>query len=203
LNDARGTRRAAKRGWELREVASPPVHRRRAPIAGDQVGAGREGSMNRPPRRVLLADSDVAIRRTLTWQLQDRGCFVVPAGCGSDVLLQCEIDPPDAIVMDVRLPDRDGYEICAQLRRDSRCPDVTIILMTEAADEMSRAYLAKMVDYAGGDYFVAKPCDVNLLVRLIDEQIEVPERFEHRQPVGSPTHVVWPTTRTRNFMASC
>lgn len=156
----------------------------------------------RPLRRVLVADNDVASRKTLTWRLQDGGYYVVPAACAGDVLLQCEIEPPDAIIMDVRLPDMDGYDVCAQLRHDPQCSDIPIVLVTEVADNMSRAYLAKMVDYAGGDYFVARPCDVNLLAKLIDDVLEPTEQPDHRYPIASPTHVVWPTTRSRNTMLS-
>lgn len=156
--------------------------------------------MNRQLRRVIVADSDLASRKTLTWHLQDGGYYVIPAACAGDILLQCEIEPPDAIIMDVRLPDMDGYDVCAQLRRDPQCSDIPIILMTEATDNMSRAYLAKMVEYAGGDFFLAKPCDVNLLARLIDDVIEPAERANDYYPTTSPTHVVWPTTRSRSMM---
>jgi DNA-binding response OmpR family regulator len=165
--------------------------------------------MNRRLPRVLVADNDVANRKSLTWHLQDAGFHVVPAACGSDVLLQCEIEPPDAIIMDVGLPDMDGYDVCAHLRRDARSSEVDIILMSEAADDMSRAYLAKMVDYAGGDYFLAKPCDVNLLVKLIDDIVRsAGDLRSGHNPANdlcsacSPTHVVWPTTRMRNVSLS-
>ena len=72
--------------------------------------------------------------------------------------------------------------------------------MTEATDNMSRAYLAKMVEYAGGDFFLAKPCDVNLLAKLIDDVTEPTERANDYYPTTSPTHVVWPTTRSRSMM---
>ena len=156
--------------------------------------------MNRQSRRIMVADSDVASRKTLTWHLQDDGYYVVPAACAGDVLLQCEIEPPDAIIMDVRLPDMDGYDVCAQLRLDPQCSDIPIILITDAADDMSRAYLAQMVDYAGGDYFMAKPCDVNLLAKLIDNVIEPVEPVNEHYSTTSPTHVVWPTTRSRSMM---
>ena len=159
--------------------------------------------MSRPLRRVLVADHDVETRKTLTWHLQEGGYFVLPAACAADVLLQCEIEPPDAIIMDVRLPDMDGYDVCAQLRHDPQCSDITIILMTDAADPMSRAYLARMVDYVGGDYFVAKPCDVNLLTKLIDDIVDPEDEPDDCHPTASPTRVVWPTTRPRNASFTC
>ena len=158
--------------------------------------------MNRHFRRVLVADNDTKSRKELSLHLQDGGYYVIPASCASDVLLECEIDPPDAIIMDVRLPDMDGYDVCAQLRHAPECSDVTIILMTEAADSMSRAYLAKMVDFAGGDYFVAKPCDVNLLMKLMEDVLEPVGRGEDQHATTSPTHVVWPTTRPRSYMSA-
>ena len=44
----------------------------------------------------------------------------------------------------------------------------TIIIMSDVVDEMTRVYLGQMVDFAGGDFYVAKPCDTHWLVRVLD-----------------------------------
>ncbi len=159
--------------------------------------------MCRYPPRILVADSDVAARKALTWHLQDAGYYVVPAASAADVLLQCEVEPPEVIIMDVRLPDMDGYDACVQLRHDVCCSDVTIILTTDIVDAITRGYVAKMVDYVGGDYFVAKPYDVNLLVKLVDDAVRTSEKDDTRRVLASPTHVVWPTTQPRYTLFPC
>ncbi len=150
--------------------------------------------MLKPPVRVLVADSDQSVRKDLAWHLEDVGYEVVPAANGGDVLMQCEIDPPDAVIIDVRLPDMDGYEVCTQLRHDPGTTDVPIIITAVPCDKMTQTYLGQMVDYAGGDFFVAKPCDVNVLVQLVTDAVSPPQDAEVPALVGFPTRVTWPTT---------
>ena len=159
--------------------------------------------MSHHPHRVLVADADVASRKSLSWHLQDRGHVVLPASSGADVLVQCDIEPPDMIVMDRNLADMDGFDVCVRLRQDPRLADAIVILTAEPADVMTKAYLAKMVEYVGGDYFFARPYDVHLVVRLIDDVVRSPRREDAPFPVLSPTRVVWPTSRSRRTMMSC
>ena len=158
--------------------------------------------MQQQPVRVLVADGDIASRKNLTWHLEDAGYRIVPASSGSDVLLQVEVEPPDVIILDTCLPDIDGYDVCSQLRRDPSTRDIPVILIAAPTDGMTRAYLAKMVDYAGGDYFVAKPCDVNVLVHLVTLVAPTAERPNPVMLPGFPTRMVWPTTRVRPLLAA-
>jgi len=119
------------------------------------------------------------------------------------VLLLCDLHPPDVLIMDVRLPDMDGFELCERVRRETRDLDLTIILTTEASDDMTRAYFGQMVDYAGGDYFVAKPCDRKLLLKLLDDLAAEPAGNKRQAVKVFPTHVTWPTTRHRMTAALC
>ena len=97
--------------------------------------------------------------------------------------------------MDVQLPDMDGFEVCECVRRETRGSDLTVIITTEAIDQMTRAYLGQMVDYVDGDYFFAKPCDGKLLVQLLDDLAEKAHDMSEDRRSISPTHVVWPTSR--------
>jgi len=125
--------------------------------------------MKRRPPRVLLADDDIAARLGLRRQLEDAGYPVSAVSSGRDAILLCDIDPPDVLIMDVRLPDLDGFEVCERIRHDTRGADLTVILVTEPADDMTRSYLGQMVEYAGADYFLVKPCDGHLLVQLVGD----------------------------------
>ena len=152
--------------------------------------------MNRVSPRVLLADTDDALRVSLQRALDAAGFRVETAATGNEVILGCEVDPPDILIVDVDLPDIDGFEVCEYVRRETRDADITIIVMTRCSDDMTRHYLGPMVDYVGGDFFVAKPCDGRLLLHLLDDlagDISPP-----RQPARTtfPTRAVWPTHRS-------
>lgn len=158
--------------------------------------------MSGQPVRVLVADSNGNHRKAVARQLQNAGYFVIPAGDGADVLLHCEVDPPDVLLIDLRLPDMDGYDLCAQLRLEPHLADVPIILTTEVRDRMSRAYLKQMVEYAGGDYFLARPWDFNVLLKLLKAIVSPVAPVEGAVPAGFPTRVVWPTSVPRTLSAT-
>ena len=123
--------------------------------------------MNRRRNCVLVADGDSRSRENLQLHLCDEGFHVLTAAGGSDTLLQCEVELPSVLIMDARFPDMDGYEVCERLRKDSLGSDITIIMLVEPDDEMTRAYAGQMVDFAGGDFFLTKPYDPGLVVTLL------------------------------------
>jgi len=159
--------------------------------------------MSRESLRILLADPQTASRHALQVQLEDAGFCVDTATSGSDVILVCDIDPPDILILDVRLPDMDGFEVCEYVRHETRDLDLTVIILTEPTDEMTRTYLGQMVDYAGGDYFLARPCDSKLLIQLIDDLRNERDKADECCRGGFPTRVVWPTTRSPSFASIC
>lgn len=157
--------------------------------------------MNRVSPRVLLADRDAAFRDSIERALGAAGFRVETVASGSEVIAQCEFDPPDILIVDINLPDMDGFEVCEHVRCETRDADVTIIVTTDCSDEMTRHYLGPMVEYVGGDFFFAKPCDGKLLLHLLDDLVAEDAR-PRREWVGTcPTHAVWPT-RHAPFRAS-
>ena len=91
----------------------------------------------------------------------------------------CDMAPPDILIMDVHLPDMDGFDVCEYVRHETRDCELTTIIVTDVDDEMTRTYLGQMAEYVGADYFLAKPCDGKLLVKLVDSLAR-----EHRVPAA-------------------
>ncbi|MFQ5592076.1 MAG: PleD family two-component system response regulator [Phycisphaerae bacterium] len=125
--------------------------------------------MERRRRRVLVADADDMSLSTLRHQLIDAGYEVCTTTSGHDVVMLCELQPPDVLIMDIHLPDMDGFEVCERVRHENAGADITVLIMTEAVDDMTHSYLGQMVEYAGGDYFLAKPYDLKLLLMVLDD----------------------------------
>ena len=152
--------------------------------------------MSHQAPRILLADPQDASRQAVRQQLEAAGYHVDTVTSGGDVILLFELDPPDVLIMDVDLPDMDGFEVCEYVRHETRGSDVTVIIMTEPQDDMTRTYLGPMVDYAGGDYFLAKPCDGKLIAQLLDDLVVDGDAPVADLVTGSPTRAVWPTARS-------
>jgi two-component system KDP operon response regulator KdpE len=113
-----------------------------------------------PERPVLVVDDEPAILRALTAALRARGHDVVVATTGQQALDRCATEDPDAVILDLGLPDIDGIDVCRRIRQWS---DVPIIVLT-AEDAEHRKVIA-LDD--GADDYVTKPYSTpELLARL-------------------------------------
>jgi two-component system KDP operon response regulator KdpE len=109
---------------------------------------------------VLVVDDDPALVRALTINLRARGYDVHAAATGAGALQLAAAHPPDAVVLDLGLPDLDGTEVIAGLRGWT---DVPILVLS--AREQSREKVAALD--AGADDYVVKPFGMDeLLARL-------------------------------------
>jgi two-component system KDP operon response regulator KdpE len=109
---------------------------------------------------VLVIDDDPALVRALGINLRARGYEVHAAGTGAGALRLAAAHPPDAVVLDLGLPDMDGSDVIAGLRGWT---DVPIVVLS--AREQSRQKVAALD--AGADDYVVKPCGMDeLLARL-------------------------------------
>ena len=107
--------------------------------------------------RLLVVDDDRALRDVLRRALSLSGYEVVLSGTGSEALSEVTTSVPDAVVLDVGLPDIDGLEVCRLLRREgNRVP----VLMLTARDAVS-----DRIDGldAGADDYLVKPFDIDEL----------------------------------------
>lgn len=110
--------------------------------------------------RILVVDDDLHIRRLLQGTLQRAGYDVAEATTATEALTQTNHAQPDAILLDLGLPDRDGLEIIQLLRKQSAAP-ILIVSAREATDQKVAA-----LDLGADDY-VTKPFDSEeVLARL-------------------------------------
>jgi len=146
--------------------------------------------------RVLLADHQESSRIALRRLLESAGHEVQSAATAGEVLLTCETAAPEVVILDLNLPDTDGFELCECVRRELRDDNVTIILASSRQDEFTRHYLHQMVPFAGGDYFFTKPCDGKLILSLLEQIAEGDAEGVTRGKASTfPTRVIWPTAR--------
>jgi two-component system OmpR family response regulator len=111
--------------------------------------------------QVLVVDDEPNIRELVQVALKFHGCAVTAASSGKDALRQAEAARPDLIVLDVMLPDLDGFEVCRRLRAAGN--DVPVIFLT-ARDTSSDTVTGLAL---GGDDYVTKPFSVEALVARV------------------------------------
>lgn len=101
-------------------------------------------------KRVLVVEDDQAIADTLVYALATEGYSPEWVSLGEDALGFVRRDAVDLLILDVGLPDLNGFEVCKQLRRFS---DIPVIFLTARADEVDRVVGLEI----GADDYVVKP----------------------------------------------
>ena len=113
----------------------------------DGSAAGNHG---RVPGRILLIEDDPAIREQTALLLGDEGYDVDVAATGEEGLDRFEQRSPDCVLLDVMLPDRDGFDVCRRLRARSDVPIIMVTARTDTFDVVAGLE-------AGADEYVTKP----------------------------------------------
>lgn len=149
--------------------------------------------MNPSRFSILVSTGPCCDPDALSEHLLAEGHCVYTTQSGTETVQRCGFDPPDVLIVDAQLSDMDGFEVCERVRHEAGNNDLTIIVIADALDDMTHNYLGQMVEYAGGDYFLAKPCDLRLLMSLLHELATSDTNGRNRLEQRHPTKVTWPT----------
>jgi len=113
--------------------------------------------------RILIVEDDALVRESLASQLAEQ-YEMVKASCASEAQRHIRQRAPELCLMDVNLPDMDGYTLCREIRREHTMP---IIFLTVRDDEASIVYGLEV----GGDDYVVKPFSFRTLQSRIMAQL--------------------------------
>ncbi len=123
----------------------------------------RNEAKEAPQGRILIVDDDLSSLRLLTEILTERGYVVHPTSCGEMALRFVEATLPDLILLDIKMPGLNGFEVCRRLKADDRTLAIPVIFITGLGD------LADKVKgfQAGGVDYLTKPLQLEeVLVRV-------------------------------------
>jgi two-component system response regulator MprA len=110
----------------------------------------------------LIVEDDTALRETLARSLGAEGFAVLSAGTGREALHRIGQAPPDALVIDIGLPDSDGRDVCQALRARGIHAPVLFLTARDALTDRLSGFSA------GGDDYVTKPFELAELVARIE-----------------------------------
>lgn len=122
--------------------------------------------------RILIVDDEPDISSLLEKALNIEGLHhILKADTGRSAIDTCRKAQPDIIILDIMLPDLDGYEVCRQIRQFSHCP---ILFLSSKNDELD-----KLLGLAvGGDDYVTKPFSPKEIAYRVKAQLR---RIEYQQ----------------------
>ncbi len=115
-----------------------------------------------PRSEILIVDDIPANLRLLAKTLSAEGYAVRSARNGSMALASAQADPPDLILLDIVMPEMDGYEVCARLKADERTRDIPVIFVSVKDEPQD---IVKGFTVGGVDY-VPKPITAEILARV-------------------------------------
>jgi phosphoserine phosphatase RsbU/P len=116
---------------------------------------------------ILLVDDSPANLRLLSQILGEHGYGVRAVTSGPRALASVELTPPDLILLDIRMPEMDGYEVCQQLKANPKAADIPVLFISaldEIQDKM-RAFSAGGVDY------ITKPFQLEEVIARVETHL--------------------------------
>ena len=132
--------------------------------------------------KILVVDDEPSIVDVLTRFLSREGYSVITAANGREALERVRQDSPDLILLDVTMPELDGFAVCQQLKEDQRTALIPITMLTGLDD---REHRTRGID-AGADDFLTKPFEQSILRARIRSQLRIKrltDQLEHTENV--------------------
>ncbi|MEM7030864.1 MAG: response regulator transcription factor [Chloroflexota bacterium] len=129
--------------------------------------------------KILIVDDDPTIRDVVRSYLEQNGFHVLVAADGDTALHMLRSEPPDLLVLDLMLPDKDGWEITRIIRNDGRLAALPIIMLTARIDDTDKVVGLEL----GADDYITKPFNGREVVARVRALLRRRELDQPQHPV--------------------
>jgi DNA-binding response OmpR family regulator len=121
-------------------------------------------------KKVLLVDDDIEFCEATKLLLESKTYEVVLAHDGKEGLEKVRTEKPDLVILDVMMPEMNGYDVCVVLKADPELKKIPVILLT-AVDQFlfKTTYTKVMGCMTEADDYIAKPVEPTELVKRLDD----------------------------------
>src|SRR5438477_11993880 len=119
-------------------------------------------------KKILVVDDDAELVELLSFNLKQAGYATGTASNGVEAIKKARSIAPDLILLDVMMPELDGFAVCEILRRDSATASIPIMMLTALSSELGR--MAGLG--SGASDFLPKPFSPRLLVARIQDLLD-------------------------------
>jgi PleD family two-component response regulator len=134
--------------------------------------------------KILIVEDDFDISNMLRIFFSGQGYQVDVAARGNDALEQCRKGLPDLVVLDIMLPDMDGYAVCKAMRTTTRTSHIPIIFLTQKDERSDKIAGLEL----GADDYITKPFDIEELKLRVGTAIRTHQRLNMTDPrTGLPS----------------
>jgi two-component system alkaline phosphatase synthesis response regulator PhoP len=127
-------------------------------------------------QRILVVDDDKEVVRLMRAYLEQAGYEVLPAYDGETALHTLRREKPDLVLLDLMLPDRDGYDITRLVRADPNLAHIPIIMLTARVEDTDKIIGLEI----GADDYVTKPYNPREVVARVRARLRNRESYQPR-----------------------
>jgi len=125
-------------------------------------------------KRILVVDDEPDFAAIVQGNLEKEGFQVDVAYNGVEGLEKVKANPPDAIVLDVMMPELDGYTVCSKLKGDDNFCNIPVILLTAVASHVTSTRYSHADGMATeADDYIAKPASAEEITRSIKQLLNL------------------------------
>lgn len=124
---------------------------------------------------ILIVDDMPDNVRLLMKMLSERGYKIQPATSGAHALAAASLEPPDLILLDILMPDMDGYQVCAALKANERTRDIPVIFISALQQVFDKV---KAFNLGGVDY-ITKPFDLEEVLARVETHVTLRKLQQH------------------------
>jgi CheY-like chemotaxis protein len=128
--------------------------------------------------RILVVEDDLDIQFMLKFYFSNQGYEVEAVDHGQEALAICRRQPPGILILDIMLPDMDGFEVCRELRTNNRTKYIPILFLTQRDERSDRLIGLEL----GADDYITKPFDVDELGLRVANAIQSATQIAEMDP---------------------
>jgi two-component system, OmpR family, alkaline phosphatase synthesis response regulator PhoP len=129
--------------------------------------------------KILIVDDELHIVELIKYNLETNGFKVMYALNGKDAVEQAYEKKPNLILLDVMLPEMDGFDVCKAIKRNKETENIPIIMITAKGDEFDKILGLEL----GADDYITKPFSVRELLARVKVVLRRSNKGEHSQSI--------------------
>ncbi len=128
-------------------------------------------------KKILMVDDDVDFVEATKLILEHKTYKMIVAYGGKEGLKKAQSEQPDLIILDVMMPEMDGYEVCTKLKEDPKYCNIPILLLTAVGQAIrTTQYTKDMGMRTEADDYIDKPVEPAELVSRVEKLLKISEK---------------------------
>jgi CheY-like chemotaxis protein len=121
---------------------------------------------------ILVVDDDPDLVDMIGAKLEANNFRTAKAYDGNEAWVQIKQEKPALVILDVMMPNKDGYETCEEIKKDPNYKDITVVLLTAVVDNLpTTTYTHHSGRTTPADDFIPKPIDLDKLMGIVQENL--------------------------------